>query len=219
VGPLSLARARNDGGAILRGAIGRTEVVATITGIGTGAAERAAERILDAARVDHLVVVGIAGGIGPSVEIGDLIVPDLVLDHSTGAEYRPAVLGDFAARGTLATSGMLITDRNEIARLAERGVIAIDMETSAIAKVCERRGCPWSVFRAISDRADDGSTDAAILELAGPDGGPNLPALARFLLTRPWRIPLLARLARGLEIATSAAAAAAVAALESTQPA
>ena len=38
------------------------EVVATITGIGTEAAIAATERLLDAVDVDHVLVVGIAGG-------------------------------------------------------------------------------------------------------------------------------------------------------------
>ena len=95
-------------------------------------------------------------------------------------------------------------------------MVAIDMETAAIASVCEQRGTPWSVFRAISDRADDGTTDAAILALADSDGNPNLAAVARFVLTRPQRIPQLVRLARGVQAATRAAASAAVAALESS---
>jgi nucleoside phosphorylase len=201
-------------GALLSGAVGRVEVVATMTGIGTRAAASAARRVLDSARVDHVVVVGIAGGIGPSVGIGDLVVPELVLDLASGAEHRPAPLGGRAPRGTLATSDALLEGPDAAARLERRGVVAIDMETAAIAAVCEERRCPWSVFRAISDRADDGSTDAAVFGLAGPDGAPRLPALARFLLTRPWRVPQLARLARGLRVATGAAASAAVAALE-----
>ena len=88
------------------------------------------------------------------------------------------------------------------------------METSAVAAVCERRGCPWSVFRAISDRAGDPGIDSEVFGLAGPDGGPNLPAVARFVLTRPWRLPKLARLARDMRNATQVAAAAAVAAIE-----
>ena len=211
---LSLGSTRSGDGTLLSGAIARVEVVAATTGIGTRAATRAAEHLLDATSVDHLVVVGIAGGIGASVDIGDLIVPDLVLDLATGVEHRPALLGDTASRGTLVTSDVLLVDANEAVRLEERGAIAIDMETAAIAAVCERRRCPWSVFRAISDRADDGSTDAAVLGLAGPDGRPNLPALARFVLSKPWRVPQLARLARGMRLATSAAAAAAVSALE-----
>jgi nucleoside phosphorylase len=214
VRPLALERAQSPNGARWSGGVGRVEVVATTTGIGTRAAARAAERLLDTTPVDHLVVVGIAGGIGPSVDVGDLVIPDRVLDLSTGSEHRPAPLGDVVSRGTLATSDVLLVDPNEAIRLEGRGVIAIDMETAAIAAVCERRRCPWSVFRAISDRADDGSTDAAVLGLAKPDGTPNLMALGRFVSTRPWRVPQLVRLARGTKLATRVAASAAASALE-----
>ncbi len=211
--PLSLRRVGRGPDALFTGAIGRIEIVAAITRIGTLAAAQAAERVLGSTAVDHLVIVGIAGGIGTSVAIGDLVVPQLVLDLSTGQEHRPARFGDVAPRGTLATSDSLLVDRDALARLAARGVIAIDMETSAIAAVCERHRCPWSVLRAISDRAGEPGMDSAVLGLAGPDGGPNLPALARFVLSRPWRLLQLARLARDMRIATNAAASAAVAAL------
>ena len=55
--------------------------------------------------------------------------------------------------------------------------------------------------------------DEAVFGLTRPDGSANLPAVARFLLTRPQRIPQLARLARGMRLATRAAAAAAVSAI------
>jgi hypothetical protein len=88
------------------------------------------------------------------------------------------------------------------------------METAAIAAVCERRGCAWSVFRAISDRAGDAAVDSDVLGLAGSDGAADLAALARFLLTRPWRIPGLVRLGRGMRLAANTAASAAVRALQ-----
>jgi adenosylhomocysteine nucleosidase len=213
--PLGLRRA---GDGLFAGAAGRVLVVAALTGIGTRAAARAAERVLGAAAIDHLVVVGIAGGIGPSVAVGDLVVPERVLDLTTGAELRPARIGEAVPRGTLATSDALLADPAEAARLAKRGVIAIDMETAAVGAVCERRGCPWSVFRAISDRADDGSTDAGVLALAGPDGTPNFAAVARFVLARPWRVPQLVRLGRGLAVSTRTAAAAVVRAIEHLPP-
>jgi adenosylhomocysteine nucleosidase len=189
------------------------EIRATTAGIGPVLAARTAERVLASGRVDHVLVVGIAGGIGSSVAIGDLIVPECVLDLASGSVHRPARLGGVPPRGTLATAGEVLEDPAAIRALEQRGVVAIDMETAAIAAVCEARGCPWSVFRAISDRAGDGSVDPAVLHLAGPDGGPNLPALARFLLRQPWRVPELVRLARGARLAAEVAAAAAVRAL------
>lgn len=197
------------------GAAGRVEVVATVTGIGMRSGAQAAERVIDGTSPDHLIVTGIAGGIGASVAIGDLIVPELVLDLETGRELRPTPLGVAPRRGTLASSDGLLEAPAEAKRLGERGVIAIDMETAAIAAVCEQRGCPWSVFRAVSDRADDGSTDAAVFGLVDSDGNPKLGAVARFVLRRPHRIAQLVRLARGTNAATAAAARAAFAACSS----
>jgi adenosylhomocysteine nucleosidase len=212
VRPLGLAP-HPSGGGLYGGRLGAREVTAAVSGIGTAAAARAAERLLGEGRAEHLVVVGIAGGIGPSVAVGDLVVPERVLDLASGREYRPARLGGALPRGLLVTSDALVTDRGEIARLEARGAVAIDMETAAVAAVCEARGCPWSVFRGISDRADGGGADEAILGLAGPDGRGDLLAVARFVLTRPWRIPELVRLARGMGLATRRAADAALRAL------
>jgi adenosylhomocysteine nucleosidase len=191
-------------------------IVATTTGIGTKAAAQTAERVLDSGPIRHLVVVGVAGGIGPSVDVGDLVVPQLVIDLSTGAQFQPNIIGDVEPRGKLATSDELVSDPAQAARLERQGVIAVDMETAAVAAVCERRQCPWSVFRAISDRADDGSTDPAVFGLAGPHGEPRLGAVARFVLANPKRIRQLAHLAHGLDLATNVAATAAISALRMT---
>ena len=111
------------------------------------------------------------------------------------------------------TSDDVPIDLAEVARLERQGVVAVDMETASIAAVCESRRCPWSVFRAISDRADDGSTDADVFGLAGPGGEADLFAVLRFVFTKPGRIPQLISLARGLNLATNAAASAAISAL------
>jgi adenosylhomocysteine nucleosidase len=93
-------------------------------------------------------------------------------------------------------------------------VIGLDMETAAVAAVCEARGCSWSVIRAISDMATD-HPDDSVLNLAKPDGSANGPAVAKFLLTKPWRIPHLARLQRDSKFAALAAANAAASACKS----
>ncbi len=139
---LSLKRSQSGDHSLFWGTLGRAEIVATTTGIGPRAATLATEKILDSNPLRHLVVVGIAGGIGPSVAIGDLVVPELVIDLATGAEYRPSVMGDAVARGTLATANEVLSDPAEAARLERHGVIAMDMETAAIAAICESRACP-----------------------------------------------------------------------------
>jgi len=111
------------------------------------------------------------------------------------------------------TTDELLLDPARHADLRAHGVVALDMETAAVAKVCEGRGVPWSVVRAISDRAGDGSVDAEILGLTHPDGRPNLSAVARYLLRHPGAVPRLVRLASGAKAATERAAETAINAL------
>jgi adenosylhomocysteine nucleosidase len=195
------------------GRAGDVEVVATLIGIGLRAATDATERLLDTTEVDHAVVVGIAGGVGAGLEIGDVVVPERVVDAVSGAEFRPAPLRGVDVGGALLTTDGLIVDDDLIADHVARGVVALDMEASAVATVCERRGCAWSVVRAISDRPRDGMVDEAVFGLAGPDGSANLGALARFVATKPTRVRHLARLARDMNTATNAAADVAIAAI------
>jgi adenosylhomocysteine nucleosidase len=204
-----LQKCEGPGGVTHSGAVDGADIVTAMTGIGMAGAKRATEQLLDAGSIDHVMVVGIAGGVGTSVKIGDLIYPDVVVDKSTGAEYRPTHLGAPEARGTIVSSDEFLVDPNQLTGLIADGVIGLDMETGAVAAVAEARGCPWSVIRGISDMATD-HPDASVLALAKPDGSANGPAVAKFLLTKPWRIPHLAKLQRDSKFAATAAARAAV---------
>jgi adenosylhomocysteine nucleosidase len=212
---LRLRRDPSGDGSSYVGTVGGAEVVASKAGVGTAAAAAATERLLDRRSVDHVMVVGIAGGLGPAVEVGDVVVPEIVVDGLTGREHRPAPFGDTTPAGAISTADDPPLAAPALAALVERGVVALDMETSAVAEVCERRGCPWSAVRAISDRADDGTIDEAVIRLVRPDGTPDLPAALRLVLSQPRRLPLLARLARDSTRAARTAAAAAAAAMES----
>jgi nucleoside phosphorylase len=194
------------------GRVGDVRVVAVITGIGTQPAKQTTERLLDAAMVDHVMVVGIAGGMGPTVEIGDLVIPELVVDEATGKELRPNVLGAAKPRGTIVTSDRFGYDDETNARFIADGVVGLDMETSAVGLVCEARGVPWSAYRGISDRGDDDTVDVEVLKLAGADGSGDGKALMKYLLRRPWKIFYLKNLAKGTNLAVNAAADAAIAA-------
>jgi adenosylhomocysteine nucleosidase len=194
------------------GRIGDIVVTARVTGIGTKAAGDATAAILDAEQIDRVVMIGIAGGVGQSVKIGDLVVPEVVVD-ARGEEHRPAPLDGLEARGRMRTSDEIDVSVDEVARLDRRGFVALDMETAAVAEVCERRDVPWSVVRAISDHCDDGFVDSTVLAMTNSDGSPNLSAVARYLLPRPWRVVRLSRLARGARAATEASAAAAAEAI------
>jgi adenosylhomocysteine nucleosidase len=192
------------------GKVGDRAVIAMVTGIGTALARIATARLLDAVDVDWVIVVGVAGGIGNQIPIGTLVFPYLVVDGADGLAHKPTPLRVGTPYGKLWTTDELLLDPAQHADLRLDGVLALDMETAAVAKVCGDRGVPWSVVRAISDRASDGTVDAEIFGLTRADGRPNLLAVGRYLLTHPDGLPRLLRLARGSRLAAVRAADAAI---------
>jgi len=188
------------------GRIGDDEILATITTMGTDAATATTEFVVRELDVEHVALIGIAGGLGADVQIGDLLVPEVVVDYDSGQETHPTPLGGSVAKGRLMTSGELILDYDILRQLAANGAAAIDMETSAVGAGCEREGGPWSVFRGISDHIRDGLIDNSVSSLAKPDGSADVGAVLRFLVRRPWRIPRLAKLGRDMNTAAKAAA-------------
>jgi adenosylhomocysteine nucleosidase len=210
---LSLRRQRRDGVDLFTGRLGRVEVSATTIGVGPAAAARSTERALDAVSVDHVVVCGIAGALRPESKIGELIVPDLVIDGATRAEYRPSGWSGVELRGTLMTVGELITDGPVIDDLRESGVEGLEMEAAAVAEVCASRGRPWTVFRSYSDRVQDAVVDTSVLSLLNEDGSTKPLSAAWLVVSRPQRLPGLVRLARDSGTAARSAAGAVKAAL------
>jgi adenosylhomocysteine nucleosidase len=192
------------------GTLSGRDVVAIVTGIGLRSARAGTERVLEAVEVAHVVVAGITGAVESVTPIGTLILPEVVVNGATGREYRPAPLGTGKPRGKMWTADELITDPDTLAQLRARGVVALDMESAAVAEVCERRRVPWSVFRAISDRATDGSVNQEVFGLSNRDGTPNGPAIVRYFVKHPTGVPRMARLARGAKLATVVAAEAAI---------
>lgn len=213
---LDLRPEASDGGRVFRGRAGDHAVVAAVTSIGTRAAAACASRLLDAEPVEHVCVLGVAGGIAPDLAIGALLDPDAVVDEATGALLHPTSAGVDAPHGLLLTTDRLYSSPADLARLRRAGYAAVDMETAAIGAAAHARGLGWSVFRAISDRAGDPRTDSRVLGLVNPDGTPDLRAALQFALIHPWRIPTLARLGRGMRLAVRASTDALLRALGAT---
>lgn len=168
-----------------------------VTGMGTTLARHVTEAALAGHDYERVVMIGIAGGIGPTVAVGDLVVPEAVIDHATGDEVVPDRFGTIVPCGKLHTSDEFIQDPDAVAALVARGVIGLDMETAAVGRVCRERGLPWSVFRGISDHAEHLPVDPAVLAMTGPEGEPKPAAVAKYLATHPHKVPALAKLAKG----------------------
>lgn len=210
-----LRRSSGPGPARHEGRIGGWDVVAAMTGIGTARARSVAADVLDGGPIEHVVVVGIAGAVGEAHRVGEAIDPVAVVDAASGRTFAPHPVGLLVGRsGTLLTGDDLIRDPAHLAALEADGVVVLDMETAAVAAVCEEQGVPWSVARAISDVAGDDVVGATVEGgLATADGQPDLRAVLRYVGPRPWRVAGLARVANQAQRAARAAAELAVASL------
>ena len=184
--------------------------MAIATGVGTELAASSTRRLLDSVEVSHVIVFGIAGAVSDGMALGTIIRPKAVVDGATGTAYAPESRGDTDPHGTIWTTDKLITDPGVLGALRSRGVVALDMETAAIAAVCERSQIGWSVVRVISDRATDGIVTEEVFGLSKSDGSPDLAAVARYFIRHPWHVRRMAGLAASARNATAIAADAAI---------
>ncbi len=191
------------------GTLGDREVVAIVTGMGIDFATDGTTRLLDVISVAHVVVVGITGAVENETPIGTLMLPEAVVHSQTGAEYRPTPLGGGTHAGKMYTAVDMTSDPGHIEELREQGVVCLEMETAAIAHICEERGIPWSVFRAISDRPTDGIDDE-LFQTSNMDGTPNHEAVTAYFEKYPERVEVMAQLAAQATLAADTAAEVAI---------
>lgn len=202
-------------GAPWTGRLGDSDVTAIHIGMGPPLTRVATSRLFDDTLpghvpVAHVMIAGICGGLDPLVPVGTLINPEIVVEHASGLSYRHNPPGRAPMAGKLVTTEGVTLDAGLCERFLADGCVAVDMETSAVAEVCEAHDCPWSVYRCIGDRPFDGLVDERVLALTNPDGSGNMAELSRLLAEDPDFAATLERLANDSTLAARLAAEAAV---------
>jgi len=193
------------------GRAGSWGVAALVTGMGPALAREATRKALAAGPFDHVMVIGIAGGLDPGLPVGSLMVPGRVQLYPDGPEFQAHPLPPREAQGALMTTDGLFDNDKVWQPILERGFGAVDMEAAGVAEVCEAEGIPWSIYRGISDRPDEHIVDQAVFSLSKPDGSADPVAVAKYLARDPRRAKALTHLNRCMQEAASLAADAAYA--------
>jgi nucleoside phosphorylase len=202
-------------GAPWRGRVGDSDVTAIHIGMGPPLTRVAANRLFDEAgpgghkTVDHVMIAGICGGLDPFIEVGTMVNPEFVVDFTSGVSYRHNPPGNSPQAGTLMTTEGVTLDPQLSAQFLQEGCIAVDMETSAVAEVCEAHSCPWSVYRCIGDRHFDGLLDERIIAATNPDGSGNRAEIERLIASDPGLLAKLEQLGHDSTMAARLAAEAA----------
>lgn len=145
---------------------------------------------MDAREYRAVLLAGLAGGLDPSLAVGDLILD--APDAEGGVGLR---------RGAIHTAAGIVSTPTAKARLfARTGAAAVDMEGLAARSFAKNLNLPFLHLRAISDAATD-ALDPALLGWVDPFGRPRPLAAAAGLLRDPRRVAGVVRLARASGLA------------------
>ncbi len=185
-------------------------VVVMETGVGAPRVRRAVEWalsepvFLDVVLVPRVVIcAGFAGALSDELGVGDVFVPNAVVD-SDGCRWPTMMRG---SHGTLLTLPRMVGDPAEKRRLGEQyGAAAVDMESAAVARVCDEHGVPFGCVRVISDDVETALSPRLTTLLAGERVSPVRASAA--LLRSPALGVEFWRLARNTRFAARRLAAA-----------
>ena len=169
------------------GKIMNIDTVVAVAGVGKANAAVCAQTMILKYAPDYIINTGVAGGLSPELEIGDIAVADKVCEHDMDTSPVGDELGFItginkvymecdkdivklmydaanAVDDIKAISGTVASGDQFIASDAQRNfikenfnAIAAEMEGASIGHVCTMNGVKFGVLRAISDGANSDS--------------------------------------------------------------
>ncbi|WP_031518468.1 5'-methylthioadenosine/S-adenosylhomocysteine nucleosidase [Siccibacter colletis] len=171
---------------IYTGTLNGTDVALLKSGIGKVSAAMGAALLLEHCKPDLIINTGSAGGLAPTLNVGDIVVSDEARYHDadvtafgyeigqmagcpaafkaddnlvSAAEACIKQLNLNAVRGLIVSGDAFINGAEGLAKIRHNfpQAVAVEMEATAIAHVCHNFGVPFVVVRAISDVADQAS--------------------------------------------------------------
>jgi len=130
------------------------DAVAVFCGMGTRRAEQAAQAVVERYQPQILVSAGVAGALIRSLKVGNVVLPNVIVDAATGIEYRCATGGQAIGGGVL-VSTFEIAGRKSKDELVECfHALLVDMEAAGVAKVAMAKELGFRCVKAICDEHD-----------------------------------------------------------------
>jgi len=156
---------------------------------------------------DLVISAGACGALAPSLAVGALVVPSVVI--GPGGQHWPAApVPRLPAEGAMLTVTDVVESAAQKARLwMETGAAAVDMESATVMAWAHECGVPAAVVRAVSDDAERG-VPAALAAAVGDDGRVRPLRAVAAALTRQTSVNALLELRAGTEAALRSVAGA-----------
>jgi adenosylhomocysteine nucleosidase len=134
-------------------------VVVVSAGVGQKRAAQGTELLITGHRPRWVVAAGLAGGLRADLKVGDIVMPDCLLNENGD---RLAIDFNLASQPSAMQAGLHVGALLTIDRVANKAAekerlgrqhqaIAVDMETMAIAEICRREKQRFLAVRVIFD--------------------------------------------------------------------
>lgn len=158
------------GRTLLRGVLGRNETLATSGIVGKVEAAMFTQRLLDIYPASHVIMLGGAGALDPSISIGQVILGSAFqeYDRILPAPFQEQVFQGSPVNNLILTeypklmTGKIISGDELVQSCSRRDqlrkdydAIGLDMDSAAIAKVCAMNEVPFVALKVALDYCDE----------------------------------------------------------------
>ncbi|MRR54981.1 MAG: phosphorylase [Deltaproteobacteria bacterium] len=189
------------------------------SGMGTKRASAATEELISRAQPRLIITAGLGGAVRPGLNVGDLVLAGQVLALGEGLTTEIAGIANEAllrvvhesvpgqpfriVDGTTVTTSVIVNKKLADQQLA-RDIVnpVLDMETSAVAEIAERKGIPLVAVRAVSDAADE-ELLFSLDELTDRELNIRIGKVLFTVAKKPRILPQLIRLAKNSKLAAN----------------
>ncbi len=148
-------------------------------GIGSEAARRATEAIIELYRPRLVISAGFAGGLDPALAVGDALRPRHVLNGADGSRTDSG-----SGEGVLISFPHVAGPEQKAKLRRAYGAQAVDMEASAVAESAQAHNVKFMACKVISDTSS--SSLAPFDRFVGHDGKFHVLRFLGYVAVRPW---------------------------------
>ena len=138
--------------------LGVRPALLVVAGVGAENARRSAEYLAASTPLCGFVSIGFAGGLDASLQVGDIVLADRVVDRDSKEQFScdwNFLSAPCTLRGTLLSAASVVANSEEKRLLAgEFQAVAVDMEAAGVARAALRAGLPLGAVKAVTDSAE-----------------------------------------------------------------
>jgi adenosylhomocysteine nucleosidase len=153
---------------VYEGLLGDSEVILIQCGVGLKKSSDAVRSVINNTEVSRVIMSGTAGGLDKRLDIGDTIVSEEIIYHEYGNNFVDSItdkeLLEIAKKaignaslphkvyfGRISSGSKFISIKNKEQIIENNNSLCCDMETAAVAQVCQENKIPFIAVRSISD--------------------------------------------------------------------